>query len=135
MSDEHLLNKIEMIDTPDMHETFLRSQWKEFAAFAWASFLKEGRGAIVVDLKRATMSDATGLQLPSFYVAEGSEGLAKRGGWPHQEIAEAISDYDPELDVVFLVWRLNDEVIHYVATDELTPPLAYAARQRKFGGR
>jgi hypothetical protein len=128
MSDNDMREKIRAMDTPDMHETFLRSQWKEFASFGWASFLKEGRGAIVVDLKRASF-DASGLQMPAFYVAESSEALTKRGGWPSEEIAQAISEYDPELDVVFLVWRLDDEMIHYVATDEITPRLAYEARQ------
>ena len=120
--------KIRALDTPDMHESFLRSQWKEFAAYGWASFLKEGRGAIVVDLKRASFA-AAGLQMPAFYVAEGSEALARRGGWPSEEIAQAIGAYDPELDVVFLVWRLDDEMIHYVASDEVTPRQAYEARQ------
>ncbi len=128
MSDNQMFEKIKAIDTPDMHETFLRSQWKEFAAFGWASFLKEGRGAIVVDLKRASF-DASGLQMPAFYVAEGSETLEKRGGWPSEEIAQAVNEYDPELDVVFLVWRLDDEMIHYVATDEITPRLSFEAKQ------
>jgi hypothetical protein len=128
MSDNQTDEKLKALDTPDMHETFLRSQWKEFAAYGWASYLKEGRGAIVVDLKRASFADS-GLQMPAFYVAEGSEALDKRGGWPSPEVARAISEYEPELDVVFLVWRLDDEMIHYVATDELTPRQAYEARQ------
>jgi hypothetical protein len=128
MSNTDMSERIKTLDTPDMHETFLRSQWKEFAAYGWASFLKEGRGAIVINLKRASF-EASGLQMPAFYIAEGSQSLAERGGWPSEEIAQAISEYDPELDVVFLVWRLNDEMIHYVATDEITPRLSYEARQ------
>jgi hypothetical protein len=128
MSNNEEAEKIKALDTPDMHQSFLRSQWKEFAAFGWASFLKEGRGAIVINLKRASF-DASGLQMPAFYVAEGSQSLAERGGWPNEEITQAVSEYDPELDVVFLVWRLNDEMIHYVATDEITPRLSYEARQ------
>jgi hypothetical protein len=128
MSNNEEAEKIKALDTPDMHQSFLRSQWKEFAAFGWASFLKEGRGAIVINLKRASF-DASGLQMPAFYVAEGSQSLAERGGWPNEEITQAVNEYDPELDVVFLVWRLNDEIIHYVATDEITPRLSYEARQ------
>lgn len=128
MSNDNLSEKLKALDTPDMHETFLRSQWKEFAAYGWARFLQEGRGAIVVDLKRASF-DAPGLKMPAFYVAEGSEALARRGGWPSPEVARAVSEYEPELDVVFLVWRLDDEMIHYVASDELTPRQAYEARQ------
>jgi hypothetical protein len=79
-------------------------------------------------VKRASC-EASGLQMPAFYVAEGSEALSKRGGWPSQEIAQAVNEYEPELDVVFLVWRLDDEMLHYVATDEFTPRQAYEARQ------
>jgi hypothetical protein len=128
MSDNDVTEKLKALDTPDMHESFLRSQWKEFAAYGWASFLKEGRGAIVIDLKRASFAD-TGLQMPAFYVAEGSEALSRRGGWPSQEIAQAVNEYEPELDVVFVVWRLDDEMLHYVATDEFTPRQAYEAGQ------
>jgi hypothetical protein len=129
MSNHEVLEKINEIDTPDDHETFLRSQWKEFATFAWANYLQQGRGAIVVDLKHASFG-AAGLQMPAYYVANASDNLEKLGGWPNEEIAEAVKEYDPELDVVFLVWRVNDEIIHYVATDEITPPKAFAAKQR-----
>ncbi|MBI3654480.1 MAG: hypothetical protein HY231_25910 [Acidobacteria bacterium] len=130
MSRDDVLEKLKSIDTPDDHETFLRSQWKDFAAFAWTNFLQHGRGAIVVDLKHAAF-EKSGLQMPAYYVAEGSEKLRQHGGWPNAEIVQAVNDYDPELDVVFLVWRVNDDIIHYVATDDLTPPKAYAAKQRK----
>jgi hypothetical protein len=134
MSNHEVQEKIKEIDTPDDHETFLRSQWKDFAAFAWANYLQEGRGAVVVDLKHASFG-TSGLQMPAYYVAETSDNLHKRGGWPSQEIAQAVKDYDPELDVVFLVWRIDDEIIHYVASDEITPPKAYAAKQRKLSKR
>jgi hypothetical protein len=128
MSNNEVSEKIKALDTPDMHQTFLRSQWEEFAAFGWASFLKEGRGAIVINLKRASF-DASGLQMPAFYVAEGSQSLARQGGWPSEEIAQVVREYDPELEVVFLVWRLDDEMIHYIAMDEITPRLSYEAKQ------
>jgi hypothetical protein len=132
MSNDEVLEKIKEIDTPDDHQTFLRWQWKEFAAFAWANFLQEGRGAVIVDLKHASFG-ASGLQMPAYYVADESDKLQKRGGWPSVEIREAVREYDPELDVVFLVWRVDDEIIHYVATDENTPPKAYAAKQKTMG--
>jgi hypothetical protein len=128
MNDSKLQKKLADMDTPDMHETFLRGQWKDFTRFAYAHYLKEGRGAILIDLKHATIN-AGGLQLPSYYVAEGGERLAKLGGWPSQEIAEAVTSYDPELDLIFLVWRLDDEIIYYIATDELTPKKAYESRR------
>jgi hypothetical protein len=103
-------------------------QWVDFAAFAWRKYLSEGRGAVVVDLLRASKSAGV-LQVPTYYVAEESERLSYLGGWPNDEIAEVVSDYDPEQDVVFLFNRLDGDVFHYNASDELTPPNAYQSKR------
>lgn len=128
MNETKLQKKLQEMDTPDMHETFLRGQWKDFARFAYAHYLKEGRGAVLIDLKHGSLTHR-GVQLPSYYVAEGSERLAKLGGWPSAEIAQAVAEYDPELDLIFLVWRLDDEIIYYIATDDLTPKKAYESKR------
>ena len=122
--------EIEAFDTPDEHMTFMRSQWREFAAFAWEKYLSDGRGAVVIDLKRAS-KNGTRFQVPTFYVAEGSERLRARGGWPSEEVAEVIRDYDPEQDVVFIFLRLDGDAFHYNASDEVTPPKAYKSRQSR----
>lgn len=119
--------RIEDLDTPDAHVTFIRSQWREFAAFAWSKYLTEGRGAVVVDLGKSSKSGES-LQVPTYYIAEGSERLSRLGGWPNEEIAEVVNDYDPEQDVVFIFLRLDGDVFQYNASDELTPPEAYKAR-------
>jgi|SRR5205085_2705281 len=111
------------LDTPDGHATFIRAQWSSLAAFAWEKYNREGRGAVVVDLRRATV-EGSAINVPTVYVAEGSDKLARRGGWPSDEIAEVVRDYDPEQDVVFLFLRLDGDVFHYNVSDELTPPLA-----------
>lgn len=123
-----LSGRIEDLDTPDGHITFIRSQWRDFAAFAWEKFSSEGRGAIVVDLRNASKC-AEGLNVPTYYVAEDSERLANRGGWPSEEISDAISEYDPEQDVVLLFLRLDGDVFYYNVSDELTPPWAAEAKQ------
>ena len=117
--------RIEDLDTPEAHLAFIRSQWRDFAAFAWEKYTNEGRGGIVIDLRKAAKSSRD-LQVPTFYVANGSERLEKLGGWPDQEIAMSIEDYDPEQDVVFIFLRLNGDVYHYNVSDELTPPMASA---------
>jgi len=119
--------RVEDLDTADAHITFIRSQWPAFAAFAWQKYLIEGRGAIVVNLRNASKS-AEGLRVPTYYVAEGSEGLANRGGWPNDQISEVINEYDPEQDVVLIFLRLDGDVFHYNVSDELTPPQAYKTR-------
>jgi hypothetical protein len=118
------------LDTPDQHGTFIRTQWPSLAAFAWEKYMGEGRGAIVIDLRRAAAEGAA-INVPTVYVAEGSDNLARRGGWPSEEVAEVIRSYDPAQDVIFIFLRLDGDVLHYNASDELTPPLAHAAGRTK----
>lgn len=110
------------MDSADGHQTLIRMQWRDFAAFAWRQYTARGRGAVVVDLKRAAEEESSSTQIPTYYVAESSEQLAKRGGWPSEEVEELIREYDPRQDVVFLFIRLDGEVFHYNVSDELTPP-------------
>jgi hypothetical protein len=119
--------RIEDLDTPEAHLAFIRSQWRDFAAFAWGKYTKEGRGGIVVDLRKAAKSSRD-LQVPAFYVANGSARLEKLGGWPDEEIATAIKNYDPEQDVIFIFLRLNGDVYNYNVSDELTPPMAFGQK-------
>ncbi|MEK6405700.1 MAG: hypothetical protein AABN34_01915 [Acidobacteriota bacterium] len=116
--------RIEDLDTPDAHMTFVRSQWRDFAAFAWKKYLSEGRGAVVIDLRNASKS-GEGLHVPTYYVADGSERLATRGGWPNEEIADVVKEYDPEQDVVLVFLRLDGDAFYYNVSDDLTPPRAY----------
>ena len=124
--------RVEDLDTPDAHITFIRLQWRDFAAFAWEKYVSEGRGAVVIDLSRASRSGG-GLHVPSYYVANGGERLSKRGGWPNEEIAEVVKEYDPEQDVIFIFLRLDGDAFHYNASDELTPPRAYQAKRKNEG--
>ena len=119
--------RLEDLDTPEAHLAFIRSQWRDFAAFAWEKYTIEGRGGIVVDLRKATKSPQN-LQVPTYYVANGSERLKKLGGWPDEEIAASINEYDPEQDVIFIFLRLNGDVYNYNVSDELTPRMAFAKK-------
>jgi hypothetical protein len=121
--------RVEDLDTPDAHVTFIRMQWADFAAFAWRKYLSEGRGVVVVDLLKASKSAGV-LQVPTYYIAEESVRSPGRGGWPTEEIAEVVRDYDPEQDVVFLFNRLDGDVFYYNVSDELTPPKAYESKSK-----
>jgi hypothetical protein len=119
--------RIEDLDTPQGHIAFIRSQWRDFAAFAFEKFLSQGRGAVVVDLSSAEKL-GDNLRVPTHYVADRSEPLSRLGGWPSDEIAEIIQTYNPEQDVVFLFLRLDGDVFHYNVSDDLTPPEAYSSK-------
>lgn len=120
-------DEIKNIDTPEGHERFLRSEWRGLAAFAWGKYQTEGRGAVIIDLRRASKTSAA-LQIPTYYVADRSEMLASRGGWPDPEIAEAVSIYLPDEEVVFLFLRIEGGLSHYVASDDPSPSSAYQSR-------
>jgi hypothetical protein len=118
--------RIKEIDSPEGHHRLMRSQWREFAALAWRKYLSEGRGAIIVNLRRGKETGRA-LSIPTNYMAEGSESLARLGGWPGEEVAQIVSEYDPAEDVVFLFLRLDGDVFHYLVSDEISPPQAYQA--------
>src|SRR4030095_11923066 len=122
--------RVEDLDTPDAHITFIRSQWAEFAAYAWRKYLSEGRGAVVINLRNASKT-AEGLHVPVHFISEGSKQLADMGGWPDEEVSEVISEYDPEQDVILLFLRLDGDVFHYNVSDALNPP---QASKSKFEG-
>jgi hypothetical protein len=122
--------RIEDLDTPEGHVAFIRSQWRDFAAFAFEKFLSQGRGAVVVDLKSAERLGEN-LRVPTHYVADRSESLRRLGGWPSDDIEEIIQNYNAEQDVVFLFLRLDGDVYHYNVSDDLTPPEAYSSKPRE----
>lgn len=119
--------RIEDLDTPQGHLAFIRSQWREFAAFAFEKFITRGRGAVVIDLKRAERL-RDNLRVPTRYIAEHGEALRSLGGWPSDEIDEVVQTYNPEQDVVFLFLRLDGDVFHYNVSDDLTPLEAYSSK-------
>lgn len=116
-------DQVKAMDTPEGHQQFIKSQWRDFAAFAWKRYLSDGRGAVVIDLNRGAQS-ASGFHVPAYYVADGSEKLAKRGGWPDSEIARLVDEYDPSEDVIFIFLRLNGESFYYNVSDDPLPPAA-----------
>jgi len=122
-----IVTEISTHKTIDPDTVVILEKWRDFAAFAWQKYLTVGRGAIVVNLRNASKS-AAGFHVPTYYVAEGSQRLANRGGWPNEEISDVIKEYDPEQDVVLIFLRLDGDVFHYNVSDELTPPLAYKTK-------
>jgi hypothetical protein len=117
MEDKELLEKARGIDTPEGHQKLIRSQWQSFAAFASRRVLSEGRGAVVVDLREAAKA-GSGIHLPTYYVAEASERLAARGGWPSEEVAQVIREYDTGQEVVFIFLRLDGDFVYYQVSDD-----------------
>lgn len=123
MSEVETVNDSENIDTPEEHQRLIKSQWRAFAAFAWRRYQHEGRGAVVVDLRNPRAGGA-GINVSTYYVADGSERLTELRGWPSEEIAEVVRECDPGEEVVFIFLSAVDDVVYYRVSDELTPPEA-----------
>jgi hypothetical protein len=122
MNDAELLEKTREVDTPEGHQDIIKSQWQDFASLALRRVQSEGRGAVVIDLRLASRA-GSGINLPTYYLAETSEKLAKRGGWPSEEIAQVIRDYDPAQEVVFIFISLDGDFVYYQVSDDYPFPL------------
>ena len=97
------------------HESFIRREWQRLAALAWNGYRTQGRGAVVVDMALVPEQElgVSGLMVPTHYLAEGSTLLRIWGGWPCVGIAQAVSNYDPETEVVFVALGAETEFSYY----------------------
>lgn len=98
---------------------YIRDNWLQIAAAAWAGYQLEGRGVTVVDCLK-TFPVATGLghairYVPLRHVPHGAD----------YERRMAL-DYDPEIEVVVTLVQASSEDTYRLANPRLTPPAAYA---------
>jgi hypothetical protein len=99
--------------------TYIKDNWLQIAAAAWAGYQLEGRGVTVVDCLK-TFPVATGLghairYVPLRHVPYGAD----------YERRMAL-DYDPEIEVVVTLVQASSEDTYRLASPRLTPPAAYA---------
>jgi hypothetical protein len=98
---------------------YIKDNWLQIAAAAWAGYQSEGRGVTVVDCLK-TFPVATGLghairYVPLRHVSPGAD----------YERRMAL-DYDPEIEVVVTLVQASSEDTYRLASPRLTPPVAYA---------
>ncbi len=124
----------------DSHKEFIQQKWREMAAFAWAGYQAEGRGAVIINGAGAKVtkgfiggeSGARNLPgiTPALYVGELGRAFKKAGGWDHLPnkkvgglIAEKVRKYDPETTVVFVfIHRNNSDTSIYTVGSSPWPP-------------
>lgn len=99
---------------------YIKDNWRQIAAAAWAGYQSEGRGVTVVDCLK-TFPVATGLghairYVPLRHIPPGAD----------YERRMAL-DYDPEIEVVVTLVQASSEDTYRVASPRLTPPAAYAS--------
>ena len=88
------------------HRSFLERHREFIADAARSGFRSRGRGAVFVF--EDAILEASRAAVPALtveYVAEGSDALTRRGGWPTDAHAELVRGYDPAYTIIVLVGR------------------------------
>jgi len=98
---------------------YIKDNWLQIAAAAWAGYQPEGRGVTVVDCLK-TFPVATGLGHAIRYVS-----LRHIPPGADYERRMALI-YDPEIEVVVTLVQASSEDTYRLASPRLTPPAAYA---------
>jgi hypothetical protein len=98
---------------------YIKDNWLQIAAAAWAGYQSEGRGVTVVDCLK-TFPVATGLGHAIRYIPLRHV--------PHDADYERhmAADYDPEIEVVVTLVQASSEDTYRLANPRLAPPAAYA---------
>jgi hypothetical protein len=88
------------------HKAFIEAHHARIAAVARTGYREQGRGAVFM-FEDAILEVASGAApgLTVEYVADGSEALVRRGGWPTEGHAALVRDYDPQRTMIVLVGR------------------------------
>ena len=98
---------------------YIKDNWLQIAAAAWAGYQSEGRGVTVVDCLK-TFPVATGLGHAIRYVP-------LRHIPPNADYERRMAlDYDPEIEVVVTLVQASSEDTYRLASSRLTPSAAYA---------
>ena len=107
------------------HKAFIEAHHARIAAVARTGYRDQGRGAVFMfedAILEAASGAAPGLTVE--YVADGSDALVRRGGWPTEGHAELVRDYDPQRTMIVLVGRRigGRDIFTYKMLCDETPP-------------
>src|SRR4051812_15438852 len=96
-------------EAQDEHKRFLEENHARIAKVAREGFVEHGRGAVFV-FEDAILDAVSGLAptVTLEYVADGSDALRRRGGWPTAEHADLVAAYDPDASMLVLVGRRRE---------------------------
>lgn len=135
------MNKsIKELDNPEGHNRLIGGFAFQFSARAWEGHKNFGKGALVINMSEITEVKGN----PGFfavspkYAPTGGDLLTALGFWPHQEMEQALKDYDPEKEVIFIVCS-TDGMTHLYSwrpPEQISPPPAYEkwSKQHPMGG-
>ena len=101
---------------------YIQAHWETLAAVAWAGHQARGAGAVVIDRR--------GSRAPTISYAEEATLLAQGTNAAVPDLAEHLIEYDPAIEVIFMVLRTRRTLGYRLRAQEIPPPTAYERSQR-----
>jgi len=134
---DRLIKWREVIDTAEGRDEMIIANWQQFAAAAWAGYLKEGRGALLLDLKSAPNAVThPGIVVERYYLALGFLSAASGVSEPSPIPAylERLRSYNPRREFMLFIVSGDGDVLrcrclHSESNELLNPPDAYGAEK------
>lgn len=137
--DDSLIKWREVVDTADGREQMILKYWQHFAAAAWAGYLEEGRGALLLDLKSAANAAThPGVTVECTYLALDALTAAALQSESNPEMIreqiDRVRSYDPRREMVLFILSgdgdcLRTRCVHSDSEEMLNPPQAYYAER------
>jgi hypothetical protein len=137
MMDDNVIKWREVVDTADGRDQMILNYWQQLAAAAWAGYLEEGRGALLLDLKSAANAAThRGVTVECTYLALDSltEAALRSESDPEviRDQIDRVSNYDPRREMVLFILSgdrdcLRTRSVHSESAEMLNPPEAYRA--------
>jgi hypothetical protein len=129
LSDRHTPGPKFRAVSPEKLIATIESRWESFAEFAWESYLRKGRGAVLVTLNNGDLG-GNGRYMPADSPPE---------AWPdlgyETEIQAMMAEYDPPTTIAFVVNGIDpqdprDCGVFTIQSDPglPTPPDVYISR-------
>jgi len=99
---------IDEIDSRVGHLKLIFIHWNLFAYMAWDGYREYGRGAVIIDLRDSTPRQLLGQEVHHRmgYLGERSDVFKS---WPSEEVAEKVEEYEPEDEIIVIVYGRDYE--------------------------
>ena len=108
-------------DRHTISQNLIAANVDSISAVSWDGYQKAGRGVVVIYGEEA---DEKRLQAGPLVFLSEAEAQAQGEGWPDEEVAGIVRDYDPEREVIVIV-RWRDDTDAYCFRPPIAPPAAY----------
>jgi hypothetical protein len=101
---------------------YIQAHWEALAAVAWAGKLAQGAGVVVIDRR--------GSRVPEIRYADQATLIAQGIDQAVPDLLEHLIEYDPVVEVIFVVLRKRRTLGYRLRAQEIPPPVAFERSQR-----